>query len=151
MIANRLENNNLNLVNFDENGYFQGYASVFNIVDYAGDMILPNSFVGNKIDGVKLLWQHNHHHPIGIIDKAYENEKGLYVEGRIFLNLNLGREAYILIQNKVTDHLSIGYEVLDFYYHGDIRCITKIKLWEVSVVTFPANEFAEVIAVGNEV
>ncbi len=112
-------------------------------------MILPNSFVGNKIDGVKLLWQHNHHHPIGIIDKAYENEKGLYVEGRIFLNLNLGREAYILIQNKVTDHLSIGYEVVDFYYHGDIRCITKIKLWEVSVVTFPANEFAEVIAVGN--
>ena len=149
MIANRLENNNLNLVNFDESGYFQGYASVFNIVDYAGDMILPNAFVGNKIDGVKLLWQHNHHHPIGIIDKAYENEKGLYVEGRIFLNLNLGREAYILIQNKVTDHLSIGYEVLDFYYHGDIRCIIKIKLWEVSVVTFPANEFAEIVALAT--
>ena len=88
MIANSLENNNLNLVNFDESGYFQGYASVFNIVDYAGDMILPNAFVGNKINGVKLLWQHNHHHPIGIIDKAYENEKGLYVEGRIFLNLS---------------------------------------------------------------
>ena len=149
MIANRLENYNLNLVNFDESGYFQGYASVFNIVDYAGDMILPNAFVGNKIDGVKLLWQHNHHHPIGIIDKAYENEKGLYVEGRIFLNLNLGREAYILIQNKVTDHLSIGYEVLDFYYHGDIRCIIKIKLWEVSVVTFPANEFAEIVALAT--
>jgi len=28
MIANRLENNNLNLVNFDENGYFQGYVSM---------------------------------------------------------------------------------------------------------------------------
>ena len=80
---------------------------------------------------------------------VYENEKGLYVEGRIFLNLNLGREAYILIQNKVTDHLSIGYEVLDFYYHGDIRCITKIKLWEVSVVTFPANEFAEIVALAT--
>ena len=147
MMANRLEDNNLNLINFDESGYFQGYASVFNIVDYAGDMILPNAFVGNKIDGVKLLWQHNHHHPIGIIDKAYENEKGLYVEGRIFLNLCLGREAYILIQNKVTDHLSIGYEVVDFYYHGDVRRITKVKLWEVSVVTFPANEFAEVVAI----
>jgi HK97 family phage prohead protease len=84
------------------------------------------------------------------VDKAYENEKGLYVEGRIFFDLSLGREAYILIQNKVTDHLSIGYEAVDFYYHGDVRCITKVKLWEVSVVTFPANEFAEVAVIGDQ-
>ncbi len=150
MITNCLEDNNLNLANFDDSGYFAGYASVFNVVDYAGDMILPSSFVGNKIDGVKLLWQHNHQNPIGIVDRVYENEKGLYVEGRIFLALSLGREAYILIQNKVTDHLSIGYEVIDFYYHEGVRCITKVKLWEVSVVTFPANEFAEVVAVGDQ-
>ena len=149
MITNCLEDNNLNLANFDDSGHFAGYASVFNVVDYTGDMILPNSFVGNKIDGVELLWQHNHQNPICIVYKAYENEKGLYVEGRIFLSLNLGREAYILIQNKVTDHLSIGYEAVDFYYHGDVRCITKVKLWEVSVVTFPANEFAEVVALAT--
>ena len=149
MVTNCLEDNNLNLANFDDSGHFAGYASVFNVVDYTGDMILPNSFIGNKVDGVKLLWQHNHQNPIGIVDKAYENEKGLYVEGRIFLSLSLGREAYILIQNKVTDHLSIGYEAVDFYYHGDVRCITKVKLWEVSVVTFPANEFAEVVALAT--
>lgn len=149
MITNCLEDNNLNLANFDDSGHFAGYASVFNVVDYTGDMILPNSFIGNKIGGVKLLWQHNHQNPIGIVAKAYVNEKGLYVKGRIFLGLGLGREAYILIQNKVTDRLSIGYEAVDFYYHGDVRCITKVKLWEVSVVTFPANEFAEVVALAT--
>ncbi len=71
------------------------------------------------------------------------------MEGRIFLGLLLGKEACILIENKVTDHLSIGYEALDFYYAGDVRCITSVNLWEVSVVTFPANKYAEVIAIGN--
>ena len=149
MITNSLEDNNLNLTNINDIKYFAGYASVFNIIDYAGDMILPSAFVGNKIGGVKLLWQHNHQNPIGIIDKAYEDEKGLYVEGRVFLNITLGREACILIENKVTDHLSIGYEVLDFYYNRDVRCITKLKLWEISIVTFPANKYAEVVVMGN--
>ena len=81
--------------------------------------------------------------------EAYEDERGLYVEGRIFLSLMLGKEAYILIENKVTDHLSIGYEILDYYYNKDVRCITQVKLWEVSVVTFPANKYAEVVVIGN--
>jgi HK97 family phage prohead protease len=145
MIANSLKNNNLNLKNIDNVKYFAGYASIFNVVDYAGDMILPGAFIENQVEGIKLLWQHNHQNPIGIIDKAYEDERGLYVEGRIFLDISLGKEAYILIENKVTDHLSIGYEVLDCYYNGDICCITCVDLWEVSIVIFPANKYAEII------
>ena len=33
MITNCLEDNNLNLANFDDSGHFAGYASVFNVVD----------------------------------------------------------------------------------------------------------------------
>jgi len=36
MITNCLEDNNLNLANFDDSGHFAGYASVFNVVDYTG-------------------------------------------------------------------------------------------------------------------
>ena len=149
MIANSLKDNNLNLKNIDNVKYFTGYASIFNVVDYAGDLILPGAFIENQVEGIKLLWQHNHQNPIGIIDKAYEDKKGLYVEGRIFLDLSLGKEAYILIENKVTDHLSIGYEVLDFYYAGEIRCIINVNLWEISIVTFPANKYAEVLVIGS--
>ena len=83
MIANSLEDNNLNLTNIDDVKYFAGYASVFDVVDYAGDVILPGAFIENQVKGIKLLWQHNHQNPIGIIDKAYEDEKGLYSQANI--------------------------------------------------------------------
>jgi hypothetical protein len=34
---------------------------------------------------------------------------------------------------------------------GDIRVITEVKLWETSVVTFPANEAATITAVREQI
>ena len=144
MLTEKIEDNNPNLARFEDTGFFQGYASVFNVVDYAGDVILPNAFSGRNYKNIKLLWQHEHKTPIGIIDEIYEDEKGLFVSGRIFLALEKGREAHILIQNQVTDHLSVGYQVIDSYYKDNIRYITKVNLWEISIVTFPANKLAEI-------
>ena len=146
-MTKNLDNHNVKLVAVNDNGFFQGYASVFNVVDYAGDVVLPGSFNGGLQDDIKLLWQHDHKKPIGVIDEIYEDDVGLYVKGRVFLGLKQGREAYLLMQKKVTDHLSIGYEVLDYYYQGEVRYIKKVHLWEVSVVTFPANRHAELVCV----
>jgi HK97 family phage prohead protease len=147
MITKNIEDNNLNLIKFHDAGCFQGYASTFHVLDYAGDVILPCAFSWKTYKDTKLLWQHDYKAPIGIIDTIYEDASGLYVEGRIFLELTQGKEAYILIQNGVTNHLSIGYEVLDFYMEDGVRYITKINLWEVSVVTFPANKFAGITSI----
>ena len=144
MLIKAIEDSSPNLTRFEDTGFFQGYASVFNVVDYAGDVILPGAFSGRNYKNIKLLWQHEYKTPIGMVDDMYEDEKGLFVDGRIFLALEKGREAHILIQNQVTDHLSIGYEAIDWYYKGNIRYITKLNLWEVSVVTFPANKLAEI-------
>ncbi|WPX96089.1 HK97 family phage prohead protease [Candidatus Bandiella euplotis] len=51
------------------------------------------------------------------------------------------------MQNQITDSLSIGYEVVDAYYKGYVRYITRVNLWEVSIVTFPANKFAGITCV----
>ena len=144
MLTKVIEDNSSNCTKFEDTGFFQGYASVFNMVDYAGDVILPGAFSWRSCKNIKLLWQHEHRTPIGMVDNMYEDEKGLFVDGRIFLALKKGREAHILIQNQVTDHLSIGYEAVDWYYKGNIRYITKLNLWEISVVTFPANKLAEI-------
>ena len=57
----------------DKRGYFEGYASVFNVVDLHGDKVLPGAF-GDSIQRhqrcnsfPKMLWQHQSHAEIGTI------------------------------------------------------------------------------------
>ena len=39
--------------------------------------------------------------------------------------------------------MSIGYETLQSKMNGDVRELTELRLWEISVVTFPMNESAQ--------
>ncbi len=61
-----------------------GYASVFNVVDNSNDVIAPGAFKhaisGANSKKIKLLWQHDHASPIGIINKLFEDKNGLFVE-----------------------------------------------------------------------
>lgn len=128
-------------------GKFSGYASVFNVVDYYGDKILPGAFsetVSKKTP--PLLWQHDNEQPIGAIDTIFEDTKGLFIEAHLLLDIPKAAEAFILLKNNVIKGLSIGYigEAWEFAMENDliIRVLKKIDLWEVSLVTFPANEQA---------
>ena len=135
---------NIETKSIDETGMFAGYASMFNVVDSMGDAILPGAFreTLKENQSIKLLWQHDATQPIGIITKISEDIKGLYIEGKIMTDLSKGKEAFDLMSLGVIDSLSIGFQVEDFFYANSIRFIKKLKLWEVSVVTFPANQFA---------
>lgn len=149
---NRLLIKSLELKSDEAPGKFSGFASVFNVVDEHGDMILPGAFADSIDNGstVKLLWQHDHTMPIGLIHKLVESEHGLYIEGEIVLDIAKGNEAYSLLKKGVIDGLSIGYEIEDFYHEDGIRFISKLKLWEVSVVTFPANQMAQITEIKSE-
>jgi uncharacterized protein len=131
-----------------EGAVFTGYASVFNKPDSTGDIILPGAFAETLRDNynrnIKLLWQHDPENPIGYLTEIRETIQGLYVEGNIITELPKGMDVYKLINKKVIDGLSIGFEVVDCFYNSDIRYIKKIKLWEVSIVTFPANVHARI-------
>lgn len=137
-----------------DSGTFAGYASVYNTVDQGGDKILPGAFekslerqrVGGKT--VKMLWQHDPSKVIGIWDSFKEDGHGLFGNGRIIKEVQLGREAYALMAAKAMDGLSIGYRTLDAEYEqnerGSIRVLKELELMEVSVVTFPMNTDATV-------
>ncbi len=136
-----------------ETGVFEGYASVFNITDKVKDKIVRGAFKAT-LDNFKqndnlppMLWQHNAAVPIGCWLEMYEDEHGLFVKGQLFVDeLKVAKEAYTLLKEKLVTGLSIGYRVVDSFkdYKDDIRVLTMVDLQEVSLVTFPANEYARV-------
>ena len=59
-----------------------------------------------------MLWQHDPAQPIGVWDEVREDERGLFVKGRILTEVERGREAVALIEAGAIDGLSIGYRTL---------------------------------------
>ncbi|MDF2964987.1 MAG: hypothetical protein K0Q51_375 [Rickettsiaceae bacterium] len=128
----------------------KGYASVFNVIDNHSDLIVKGAFENSikkhfRDTSIKLLWQHNQAEPIGVIDELYEDEIGLFMTASINNHTQRGREVISLIQQKAINGLSIGFKIEDVDYDKQgIRVIKKVDLWEVSIVTFPANEHAQI-------
>lgn len=133
--------------------YFEGYASVFGNVDAYDDVIEKGAFAktiakwaasGKKIP---LLYQHDPASVIGVITEIKEDDYGLYVKGEINLNTEKGKEVYSLLKQGAIHGLSIGYEAKKTRNEKGVRKLLEVELWEVSLVTFPANELAEVVKV----
>lgn len=142
----------LALKSLNEAGRFAGYASVFGVVDQQRDVVMRGAFLRSlsaRKGEVKLLWQHDSNAPIGVIDRLFEDTRGLYIEGKLLLNVQQAKEAYSLLKAGVVAGLSIGY--LPVNYHIDpetgVRVLTEVDLFEVSLVTFPANQAAGVTVV----
>jgi HK97 family phage prohead protease len=141
-----------------EEGVFEGYGSVFNNTDLGNDIIRKGAFEkslrkkGPK--GVKMLYQHKSDMPIGVYEKIMEDEKGLYVKGKLALGTQAGKEAYELLKMGALSGLSIGFRTNEKGYHYDKRTrkriIEEVELMEVSLVTFPMNPKAQVDMVKSE-
>ena len=131
-------------------GVFVGYASLFGARDASGDMVMPGAFAASlKIRGVeniRMLFQHDPAEPVGAWLEMIENERGLYVRGRLDRNVQRGRELLSLLECRGLDGLSIGFKTVnatrDRFTHT--RQLIRIDLWEVSLVTFPMLEGARV-------
>ena len=96
-----------------------------------------------------MLWQHDQREPIGVWTSMVEDEKGLMIRGRLALDTVRGKEAQALAKMGAINGLSIGFYSKNWTYdtEKDIRTITELDLWEVSLVTFPANRSARVTQV----
>lgn len=141
-----------------QEGLISGYASIFGVLDEQGDRVMNGAFQKSlsqwrsKGRLPKMLWQHDPKHPIGQWTKIEEDEKGLYVEGKLLLDLQKGREAYALLKEGIIEGLSIGYRVQEALKSSQNheRLLSQLDLHEVSLVTFAANPNAHVMHVkGN--
>jgi hypothetical protein len=139
----------------DQTGVFEGYASLFDIVDLGRDMVARGAFVESLarrgLRGVKLLWQHNPAAVIGTWDDIREDSKGLRVRGRLDMAVARAREVYALMKSGAVDGLSIGFRTEKGRRDPitGIRKLERIDLWEVSVVTFPMLPGARISACKN--
>jgi uncharacterized protein len=134
-------------------GVFTGYASLFNKRDGAGDIVMPGAFAESLkkrgVENIRMLFQHDPSEPVGTWVDVYENERGLFVRGRLDRNVQRGRELFSLLESGGLDGLSIGFKTVAARQDraAKTRRIYTIDLWEISLVTFPMLEGARVSTV----
>ena len=134
-------------------GEFEGYASLFGVMDLGRDVVMPGAFRdsietrGNL--GVKLLWQHDPQQPVGIWTSIEEDSRGLFVRGALDLEQAKSREILSLMRQGALDGLSIGYrtEIERKDPETGLRRLERVDLWEISLVTFPLLPQARVRSV----
>ncbi len=128
----------------------EGFASVFNNIDSYKDIVLPGAFTKTlkKNRTIPMLWQHDSDEVVGVWTELEERDRGLYVKGTI-VDTSLGLDAYKLLKAGAITGMSIGYSTKGYEIDNDkgVRKLSELELYEVSLVTFPANEKAKVTSV----
>lgn len=136
-----------------EDGTFEGYGSVFHVEDSYRDVVAPGAFTKSltawRAKGTlpPVLWQHSSAHPVGPYLEMREDGSGLWVRGQLLKDdVALAKEAYALMKAKAVTGLSIGYRTIvdEFDRETGITTLKELDLWEVSIVTFPANDLARI-------
>jgi HK97 family phage prohead protease len=135
---------------------FEGYASLFGVPDGAGDVVAPGAFAASlrkrPARDVRMLYQHFAHEPIGVWDQVREDARGLYVRGRLTLDVTRAREVRALIADGALNGLSIGFRTVRARRDAasGLRTLTEVELWEISVVTFPLLSGSAVTGLGEK-
>lgn len=145
-------------------GQLIGYASVFGGVDSYGDSIAPGAYLDTIPDFIKrgtLHAEHDSRIRLGTIADAKEDDRGLLIVADFHSDPEAQRYRTQVLERLERGKfvgLSIGYHAEAYEFRdplpgekpppwGDkIRVLKKIKLYEVSEVTVPADAAAEVIA-----
>jgi HK97 family phage prohead protease len=135
-----------------DDGTVEGYGSMFGVRDSYDDVIAQGAFnaslAAHKAAGTMpaMLWQHSASEPLGIWTEMVEDAKGLRIKGQLALATARGKEAHELLKMGALNGLSIGFMSKQWAYDRDtdVRTLTEVDLWEVSLVTFPANTAARV-------
>ncbi len=141
------------------------YGSAFDVLDSDNDVIKKGAFTksiqerGESLNGRKIAHLRNHdfEHQIGSIKEIYEDEYGLKVVSKLGKSTK-GNDALLDYQDGILREHSIGFnyvqDKIKFIEDSSLNeaghwDITEVKLWEVSAVTFGANEFTPVLDVAK--
>jgi hypothetical protein len=132
----------------------KGYGAFFDNVDSYGDVIKRGAFaetIEQRKGRIAFCYQHDIWNPIGKIKEISEDDKGLYIEVKL-------SAAEKDIQTKVTEgilqEMSIGYRTMssekEIIGEIEVNALTKIMLFEISLVTIAANPLARVEGMKSE-
>lgn len=140
-------------------GYFAVFNSNYQISEAMSESIAPGAFDGTLSDDIRALIDHETRLVLGRSSagtlELRQDERGLW--GSVMINpkdqdaMNL----YARVKRGDVNQCSFGFEILseetDFRPDGSVHwTITRVKLYEVSVCTFPAYAETSVQARQND-
>lgn len=133
---------------------FAGYASVFELPDRGRDVVAPGAFarwLAERRPALPLLWQHEAREPVGRVRQLAEDARGLRVVASLAEGCGRGRDAAALLRTGALTGLSIGYRVrrAEVDPRRRLRRLTELELIEISLVTFPMQPAARVLALDD--
>lgn len=145
-----------------DEGEIEGYGAVFGNIDDGDDIILPGAFDATLIKAREsgrmpsFLHYHRPDQICGTWQDMRSDSHGLLCKGRFLLETQCGRDRYAEAKAGALTGLSIGYRVdgpdgaefRDDEAAGRmVRVLKRLKLREVSCVSFPMNDMARITAV----
>lgn len=146
-----------------DNGIVEGYASTWTKTpDSYGDIVIKGAFTETlkkrKATGhpFPLCFNHDFDQIIGAVAEAEEDDFGLKIKAS-FLNTALAQEKRELVKEGIVWQFSFAYSVLgseeptaEEKKQGIYQKLTKLDLYEVSLVPVPANQTAIVTEIKND-
>lgn len=133
----------------DSVGTVAGYAAMFNarsepLGDFV-EIIAPGAFSDTIADDIRALWNHDDGDVLGRTKsgtlRLSEDDTGLACEIDL-PDTEEGNKAATLIRRGDVSGMSFGFQTMEddwAYIEGTIvRTLVKVRLFEVSIVTFPA-------------
>lgn len=132
-------------------GVFEGYASVFGVVDGDGDIIEPGAFaqaLKSQSRAVAMFFNHRRNEiPVGKWLELAEDSKGLHVRGELTPGNPQSEALKAAMIHGTVGGMSVGFsaskqDVTSIATGYSFRNVARLT--EISVCTFPANESATV-------
>lgn len=137
-------------------GYFSVYGSDYEMWEGATESIAPGAFDGALDDDIRCLVNHNTTLVLGRTAagtlELKTDEKGLWGEVRVNEKDQDAVNLYERVKRGDVNQCSFGFDILSEEYTeneatGEVHWTVKsVKLYEVSIVTFPAYEDTGVTA-----
>lgn len=136
-------------------GYFSVFNSIYQIADRLSESVAPGAFSNTLGDDIRALQDHDTRLVLGrntahTLDLR-QDDHGLYGIIEVNPNDQDAMNLYARVQRGDVNQCSFGFDIVkedtevreDGSIHWTIR---EVKLYEVSVVTFPAYESTSVSA-----
>lgn len=140
-----------------EPGTFRGYMSVWGNVDSYGDVMVRGAFDASiKTRGLPMLsWEHEWREgPIGVLTETGDDDKGQWVEGRIFTDSDLPRRVHESMKAGGIGEMSFAFlpkETTTETQEGEeVRLVKAVDWLEAAIVVKGANDEAKLIAVRKQ-
>ena len=153
---------NFEIKELSDTGEIVGYASVTDIVDLSKDIVKNEAFTRTIAQFAAgktpaMFFGHDKNEPIGEWTDMELNEIGLKVKGQIWINEGIpkAQQAYRMAKSTGPKGLSVGFvplkESKGMVEGKRVNIIDDLELLEVSIVPFPANQYASIISAKSKI